>query len=134
MVLAFSCTPVRKENLGLGSTIIENYTLDREEAKNLRDYFDALEAGQSVSDAVVLSIIGGSIFAGIAGVIFGVVASVAVGIATEYFQTLDNDLDVLATSTNDINDVELTYKYIRHGSSSGAYHLDSVKVISMPPY
>ncbi len=129
MVLAFSCTPARKENLGLGSTITENYTLTRDEAKDLRDYFDALEAGQSVSDAVVLSIIGGSIFAGIAGVVFGVIVSIAVGIATEYFQTLDNELDVLATSTDDINEVELTYKYLRHGSNSGAYHLDSVKVL-----
>lgn len=92
MVTVTYKTPLQAAEIG--TYIVDEVRISADKAEKLRDLYKSYETGAGWSAGAVATILGG-LLAPALGILFGLGTSTAVTLASDYFQTLDNDFDAL---------------------------------------
>ncbi len=102
--------------------------IDRQDAKALRDYYDAGEAHATAAVGLLVGFILGPL--GSLGVIAGGTAALATNIAVECWEDRDAYFEDLATNSDGTESwkMKIRYKYKRKGSNDGAWKIQSYTV------
>jgi len=79
--------------------------------------YEKCESGNNRSVSIVTGILGIGVKGTIAAIGFVVTSVSAQTVASDWFMSLDNDFDAIATSGSPMNKVVCAYKYQRHGSN-----------------
>ena len=126
---AFLCTPAVKEAKGLGNTITKYYTMTNDEANSLEDNYEAIESGEAWAIGIFLSLLGVAIKATVLAIGWALTTTTATSIGSDHFESLDNDIGEIADNGQSKTRIKCVYKYVRHGSNSGAYFLSEVEAV-----
>ncbi len=126
---AFLCSPAVKEAKGLGNTITKYYTMSNDEANILEDHYEAIELGEAWAIAIFLAMIGVAIKVTVLAIGWALSTTTATAIGSDFFESLDNDIGDIADNGQQYTRIKCVYKYVRHGSNSGAYFLSEVKAV-----
>ncbi|MCG8540730.1 MAG: hypothetical protein MJA82_12445 [Clostridia bacterium] len=119
------CTPIQAKKVDTYPVMNDSCIINRDDAKKLRDYYDAGESHVNNAIGLLTTIV--SYPLGGFSVLFGTIAAFATSFATEVWEQRDTYFDELATNADGINEwkMDIKYKYRRKGSNDGAWVLES---------
>lgn len=125
--IGFYATPADRDRLG--DPYIVNYTISRQEAKELRNYFQAVGNARSV----VYSVLGGILGSGVKGALKGLGIDVSISLAEKIIKTslkgVDDVFDDIATSDSRRTQIRLIYKYRLRYGQDGGFFLNKVEIV-----
>lgn len=125
----FYCTPQRKEREGLGNYIHEICPLSDRDAKKVRDAYNNRKTAYNILFATVCTLVGLGIEKKVTALGFGLATGSGYTAADYFLSGLGDQLDSIIGEDGDVHEVDMKYRYVRHGSQNGYYKISSVKLV-----
>jgi len=103
--------------------------MSNDEANILEDNYEAIELGEAWTIGAFLSVLGVAIKATVLAIGWALTTTTATAIGSDHFESLDNDIGAIADNGQQYTRIKCVYKYVRYGSSSGAYFLSEITAV-----